>query len=291
MMKIISWNVNGRVQDAARRQVQAILRRDPDFIALQEVRKSGLAIWQQLLEARGFEMVNTAHLLDKPYPAPPYPGYARTTDHIQRTYSNLIASKLPLKELGGLEFVNRNERRLAFPEKYLGASTKVDGREIEIHNGHVPPGSSRGMLKVHAYEAVRRRVDERPRVPKLLCADLNAPFAEDEAGPLPSGASQRGVPAPADEWTRVQTARWVAAEAGLLEHPNLRDAYRVVRKPGTRFPASHHTRSGGKRYDYVLASPGIEIHNCKYLTQWMNATGARKRLSDHAGVEVEFSIV
>ena len=36
-MKILTWNVNGRIEDAARRQIRAVLRRDPDIICLQEV--------------------------------------------------------------------------------------------------------------------------------------------------------------------------------------------------------------------------------------------------------------
>ena len=36
-VKILSWNVNGRIEDAARRQIRAVLRRDPDVICLQEV--------------------------------------------------------------------------------------------------------------------------------------------------------------------------------------------------------------------------------------------------------------
>ena len=36
-MKILTWNVNGRIEDAAKRQIRAVLRRDPDIICLQEV--------------------------------------------------------------------------------------------------------------------------------------------------------------------------------------------------------------------------------------------------------------
>ena len=36
-VKILTWNVNGRIEDAARRQIRAVLRRDPDIICLQEV--------------------------------------------------------------------------------------------------------------------------------------------------------------------------------------------------------------------------------------------------------------
>ena len=114
-MKAVSWNVNGRVGDAARRQVSALLERSPDVICLQEVRRNGLAIWEPLLEKEGFHTISSVPLLDRPYPLPPYPRYTRTSDHIQRAFANLIATRAPIKMLAGLEFSNRNEKRLAFP--------------------------------------------------------------------------------------------------------------------------------------------------------------------------------
>ena len=162
---------------------------------------------------------------------------------------------------------------------------------MEIHNAHAPPGSSRGLLKVHAFEAISRRLDARPRVRKLLCADLNAPLAEDDAGPLPSGYARRDVAPHPGEWTRAQAQRWAMAEASLLEHPRMRDAWRETRKSGEPFPVSHFTRGGPKRYDYIFISPQLRATACTYLTDWVEETAERKRLSDHAPVEVDFTVV
>ena len=35
-VKVLTWNVNGRIGDAAKRQISAVMRRDPDVICLQE---------------------------------------------------------------------------------------------------------------------------------------------------------------------------------------------------------------------------------------------------------------
>jgi exonuclease III len=44
-MRLISWNVNGRVDDALRRQTAAVLERDPEVIALQELTLESHAQW------------------------------------------------------------------------------------------------------------------------------------------------------------------------------------------------------------------------------------------------------
>ncbi len=40
-----------------------------------------------------------------------------------------------------------------------------------------PHGSGRGVIKMHAFEAIRRRVDADAKygIPTVLCGDFNAP--------------------------------------------------------------------------------------------------------------------
>ncbi len=58
-MKVLSWNVNGRVKGAARRQLDAVLNRDPDVIALQEVTRGNYAVWCSGLTSAGYSVRST----------------------------------------------------------------------------------------------------------------------------------------------------------------------------------------------------------------------------------------
>jgi endonuclease/exonuclease/phosphatase family metal-dependent hydrolase len=264
-MKVLSWNVNGRVRDAARRQIEEVLGRDADVICLQELRRNSLSLWLSGLNEAGYSEVETVDLLDAPYP-----GNATT-----RTYFNLTAARHPIQRLPGLNFDDPEEADVAFPEKYLAARVQLNGLEIDVHNAHLPPGATRGAIKVHAFEAIRRRVDERAGHPTVLCGDFNTPAAEDAAAITPSGDGQ---PEP------LRT-RWMAAEMAILDHGSLRDVYREIHQRDTPFPTSHVTSSGPKRYDHIYASPEFETKGCKYLTGWL-----QRRLSDHAAVEAELEL-
>ena len=52
-MKLISWNVNGRVADAGRKQIEAVLGREPDVVALQELTVASYPQWCEALLTLG----------------------------------------------------------------------------------------------------------------------------------------------------------------------------------------------------------------------------------------------
>ena len=72
-MKLISWNVNGRVRATLRRQLTALLDRAPDVVALQEVTAGSHQGWLDGLEEAGYSALSNLDLLASPYPPPPYP--------------------------------------------------------------------------------------------------------------------------------------------------------------------------------------------------------------------------
>jgi len=189
VVRVLSWNVNGRVRAALLRQLDAVLAQEPDVVALQEVTAGSYAGWSCELLNAGFSVVSTIDLLSRPYPPPPYPmpPFPRAVirdGHIARKYLNVVASRHPIAMLTGLSFVDPDEARFAFPEKYIAARTRVAGVEIDLHNAHLPPGVSRGVVKVYAFEAIRRRIDADQRNPRILCGDFNAPWTEDADGPI-----------------------------------------------------------------------------------------------------------
>jgi endonuclease/exonuclease/phosphatase family metal-dependent hydrolase len=290
-MKIISWNVNGRTEDAARRQLKAILRRKPDVLALQEVtfrpsqRSPGsYAIWSDGLLRRGYSVVSTVDLVGLPYPEPDYPTpplplswQGRKHDHIQRKYFNLIASLHPMIALGGLAYGSDEEALLGFPEKHIAARIQLNRGEVDVHNTHLPPGVSRGLLKVHHFEAVRRRLDRDSGRRRILCGDFNAPESENLEGP------SFDVEGPwSERWSAEEKKRWALAEKRVLANEALPDLYDA--HSGARPPASHYTgrNKTPRRYDHIFASSEIKRGRCVYLTRWI-ASG----LSDHAPVEAE----
>ena len=294
-MKLLSCNVRGHIQPRLGRQLSAVLARKPDVLALQEATSSTYAHWCRGLLEAGYSVVANVDLLALPYPEPPYvsPPFPRRVPggpigqvgQINRTYFNLLAARHPIAMLPGIAFGDREEMRFAFPEKYLAAKVIVDGVEIDVHNAHLPPGVSRGLIKVHAFEAIRRRMDADTHIPRVLCGDFNAPVEEDADGPI----SQSSGP-----WSESDQERWKLAEKRIVDSIDMRDVYRDVHERGLPLPFSHftgHVDGGtGHRYDHIFASPEIRTESCAYLSEWLEGDDLNRPLSDHAPVEAELSL-
>lgn len=265
-MKILSWKVCGQLAALAQRQIDAVLERAPDVLALQEISAGNYSAWCERLMGAGYSIVSAVDLMGVPYPemAPP----------IRRRYFNLTATRRPIAQLKGLEFEDPEQAAVAFPEKYLAATVLADGAPVEIHNADVPPSETLGLIKVHALQAIRRRVDGSPDRPLALCGDFMTPRAEDDNG-LTTWAGTHAK----------YNDEWDAAERSILEHPVLRDVYREQHEAGTRFPVSKYTRGTAHRYDHIYASPELATVSCGYLGEWLTA-----KLSDHAPVEAELSL-
>ena len=262
-MKLLCWKVCGQLGALARRQIELALGRDADVIALQEISAGNYPDWCESLMAAGYSVVSAIDLSGLPYPfsSPP----------ITRRYFNLTASRLPIVPLAGLRFEDSEQAAVAFPEKYLAASVVADGATVEVHSADVPPSETLGLIKVHALQAIRRRVDAAPDRPLVLCGDFMTPRSENDDGMTTWAASHSTF-----------TDEWEDAERAILQHPVLRDVYLEGREPGTRFAVSKYTRGTPHRYDHVYATPALRTVSCAYLEECLSG-----KLSDHAAVEVE----
>jgi endonuclease/exonuclease/phosphatase family metal-dependent hydrolase len=277
-MRIVTWNVQESGPRRVRAQLAVLLERQADLLALQAVSMDGYEAWHAGLEQEGYSVVDAAELARIPYPPPPYPRGIEQRQ-IKRGGFHLTAARYPIVALPGLQFDDPDERRLAFPEKFVAAEVDLSGRVIEVHNAGAPPGSSRRILKPQALAAVVRRLEVRAQVPQILCGDFNTPQPEQEGEPVRTFA----------EFYPDLEAMWDAAERGILEHPRLRDAYKQVHKPGDPWPYSYRVQNSKdpkqRRYDHIYVSDHFEVHTCRYLIDWL-APG----LSDHAGVEAEITL-
>jgi endonuclease/exonuclease/phosphatase family metal-dependent hydrolase len=263
-MKLISWNVNGRVADACAAQINTVLERAADVLALQELTRQSYAQWCDALLAAGFSVVSTIDLVSVPYPEP----------SIKRKYFNAIAARGTVDLLPGLRFPDPDEARVAFPEKYVAARVVLDGLEFEVHNAHLPPGSTRGVIKPQAFEAIRRRTDQIV-LPHVLCGDFNTPQREDANG-VTTWAPLRGP---------LRTY-WDNAERSVLDNPNLRDVWGECRAGEGAPPVSHYTGWTPRRYDHIYASLEFRATACTYHETWLK----EDRLSDHAAVEADLEV-
>lgn len=269
-MKILTWNVRGYTGPTKREQLAEVLRMAPDIIALQEVVAGSLGYWRAELANAGHEVLTSdIELLNVQGPFLP----RKRRRFRRRKNLNLIASKRAIRPLSGLSFEDPRE---SFPEKYLAAEVDVDGRRIDVHNAHVPPGATVKMRKVDFFEAIRRRIDERTQSARILCGDFNSPWSEDDGGFVVGG----------DRRNPEEENRWKAAERGFLEHPKMRDVYRAGRREGERFAVSHRRGRGRKRtacrYDHIYISEhdfDMSRCRCEYREDLLE-----RGLSDHAPV-------
>jgi exonuclease III len=165
-VRLISWNVNGRYGPVLPRQLAAIRERDAGVVALQEIRAKSVRVWREGLKHTGL-----VHVLDS---SDLLAVSSLSRREYRRIYFNLVASRWPLRRLPGLQ--------LEFPERYLAASVGRTGGAFEIHVAHLPPGSTRGLVKVEMFEALHTRLATPAKRPRVLCGDFNTPRAERDDG-------------------------------------------------------------------------------------------------------------
>jgi exonuclease III len=252
-LRLLSWNVAGRTA-LLPRQAEAVVRREPDLVALQEIRASTVGPWREALAAAGLP-----HTLDS----------SRFTT---RRLFNLTASRWELSELAPVGAPQ--------PERVLSAVTESPAGQVEIHNVHVPPAPGNGLAKVETCEALFVCLARPARRHRILCGDLNTPRRETVDGEVETFAPNH----PSLEY------RWDAAERSLLvglREWDLADAFRQL-NGYERGDASWvmHTRARRKaahRLDHVLASARLGAIDCDYIHGWREAG-----LSDHSAIEALF---
>jgi exonuclease III len=251
---LLTWNVAGRVT-LQPQQAAAVGRLAPDIVALQEIRPSTVGAWRGALADAGLQhAVDSSEFRDG------------------RRLFNLTASRWPLADMPPIGAPQ--------PERVLGSICATPTGEIEVHNAHIPPAPSNGLVKVETCEALYFALARSGTRERILCGDLNTPRYETDAGEVETFASNH----PADE------ERWDAAERSLLvdlEEWDLRDVFRSLNGWERRDVSwVMHTRSrrrAGHRLDHILASALLNAIWCDYHHEWREAG-----LSDHSAMAARF---
>ena len=275
-LRLVSWNLNARRR--CDEQTLAILEREPDVVALQEVTSSTRSSLRDALVAGGL-----VHVADSFSLAP-------TISDLRgpRRYGQLTASRWPLSPEAQGRF------RLPWPERVLTAHVDVGGQRIELHNTHVPPGASNAWIKVETLSGLFEGLAVQSEVPRILCGDFNTPQTETSDGQVITWAQR---PTRNRGWRVVRAIRggsgaeWDAGERNILQGLaafDLPDVYRSTCGYATTESSWLMRRRDcvvGRRFDHVFASRVLRAIACRYLH-----TLRDRGLSDHSPIEVDFAL-
>ena len=271
-MKLISWNIAHRT-GCCEAQVQAIVGRTPDVIALQEVTRDSARQLVPLLKARCFPFVDQtcSRKVSRNEPA-------------ARCLGEMIASRWPIARMPN------EECGMPWPERLLSVIVQAPFGDVELHTAYIPPGCSHEWLKVETLEGIFKRLARVSERPRILCGDFNTPQEEHVDGRIVTWAE---CVAPSGDVVLDKSLgtpeRWDKAERdvlqGLRAH-DLPDVFRSLRGYETQEFSWFVTRKNpatGRRFDHVFASPRLNPTSCEYVHAFRESN-----LSDHSAIEVCF---
>lgn len=253
-MKLISWNVAGR-SALLEAQADALARQDPDLVCLQEVRATTLPRWRDALMAAGLDVFEDSSAFIG-----------------ERRFFNLAASRWALRQLPPIGAPQ--------PERVLSVLVETPHGPLELHNVHVPPAQSAGLLKVETCEAIHFALARPTERHRILCGDFNAPRMETAEGEVITFAAHHPD----------SLARWDAAERSILTglaEWDLVDVFRALhgyeRQDASWVFNTRNRRKSAHRLDHILASKRLGPVWCDYHHGWRESG-----LSDHSAIEGVF---
>jgi exonuclease III len=276
MLSVISWNTAHRTGKLSQ-QVAAILDREPDIVALQEVTGS-----TQPRLACGLAKGGLNHFacsLDS--------GDGTESRSGPRRYGVAIASRFPLQQEPRLSLP------VPWPEKTLSCLVHCSFGPVEVHSAYVPPGSSNGWIKIETFEGIYQGLAQpNPAHPRILCGDFNSPKEEHTDGTVIAWGQRRGKNG---ELINARTTwgqpgdRWPEGERSVLlglADFGLADVFRTLHgyeQEAFSWVLRRNKKEFRRRFDHIFASALLSPRRCEYIHEWREAS-----LSDHSAIEAVF---
>jgi exonuclease III len=276
MLTLFSWNTAHRTGKLPQ-QVAAILKRQPDIVALQEVTVSTHPRLSCGLAKGGLDHFACSLESEPDKESPNGP----------RKYGVAIASRFPILKDPNLGLP------VPWPEKTLSCIVECEFGSLEVHSVYVPPGSSNGWIKIETLEGIYQGLAKpNPARPRILCGDFNSPKEEYSDGTVVAWGQRRTETGelinqrttwgqPGDRWPEGERSILL----GLAEF-DLPDVFRKLhgyRRNEFSWVLRRNKKEFRRRFDHVFASRSLAPQRCRYIHQFRE-TG----LSDHSAVEVEF---
>jgi len=243
-IRLISWNVNKR--RAIAEQITALAERQPDLVALQEVKARHLEALRDHFAAIGLPYVLDSH----------------TNAKISHRGYIVIASRWPITR-------KKSRQRLPCPESTLTVCAETPHGETEIHAIHVPTSGNGLPFKDAFLEEVCSRLEHRCHRHRILCGDFNFPQRELADGTLITFGET--IRADGSFFVRRGSMRRTEIERfilnGLTQY-DLHDVYRGLNgftPQDCSWYAYNRGRAFGFRLDHILASASLRPVECSYL--------------------------
>lgn len=279
-MRLVSWNVGRAGQARIPYQVAALTAREPDIIALQEVRINRVAEYRSALQRAGFR-----HVIDGFNGGNgPFTG--------RRAAGVLVASRWECTPMPEAHVACH----LPWPERLLSLAIAAPCGPIAFSTVYVPVGfPNRDYdVRVQTLEGLASGLARETGVHPILCGDFNLPqheLADGEVITFGQTRRKNGVFAITNEAMHTSER---AVFLGLAAY-DLTDVYRTLHGYARQeFSWYHPVSNNGFRLDHVLASRSLRPRACRYLNDFRTAapeqfTGHNfTKLSDHAAIEVDF---
>ena len=160
MLKCFTWNLGHRLKKLPS-QFKAVVERNPDIIAFQEVTLESSKIIKKILSSSNKNIVDSFELSSD-----------QSLWNGPRRLGELIATNYELKSNP------QNEFEIPWLERVLAVDITTPQETIEFYNAYIPPGSTNRWKKIETLEGLYKGLAKYTEKKRILCGDFNTPQDE-----------------------------------------------------------------------------------------------------------------
>ena len=273
MLKCFTWNLGHRLKKIPS-QIKAVVDRNPNIIAFQEVTLESSKIIKKILSSSYKNIIDSFELSSD-----------QSLMNGSRRLGVMTATNYDLKPR------SQNEFEIPWQERVLAVDITTPQETIEFYNTYIPPGSTNRWKKIETLEGLYKGLAKHTEKKRILCGDFNTPQNELLKYGVCTFAqkiNKKGVPKLKKIFRGGSGNRWDQGERNILEglrEFNLSDAYRRIHsipKKGYSFVLERRGKIVAKRrFDHFFLSKELEIKSVEYLHKYRE-----DGLSDHSPLEL-----